>query len=303
MAGEYKKTYNTAGNDLATGSRNSDHGSQLNPEDSTIRTEIYERHWSYRWTCDSLKLFGGESLVEREDYWIQPGACGRHLGTFNAQEGCFVANLSGPVRAIRSYLGANNGPLIQADRIYYATREENTLYFRVHPRSSAGMFYTDHTEAALGMTYFNDLNPRGVPIDGASDRLVAGRIRWELVTGAAGSILRLHDLETDIAFADEEFTLFHADDLNTETQRCEACLVGCDATDPIGDDHLIGASGFWITGRLPNTDPRLPDPQCMTIRVVTHYGAPYRDVTWAESLRALQDTSLEATVHECNGGA
>jgi len=302
LSGDYVKTYNTAGNDPTTGLTNSDHGPQLNPEDSTIRTSVYERHWSYRWTCDRLSLFGGDSLVEREDYWIQPGSCGRHVGTFNAQEGCFVANISGPVRAIRSYMGANSGPLIQVDRIYYEAREEIALHFRVHPRPSVGTFYVDHTEAALGMTYSNDLNPAGVTIDGTPDRLILGRVRWEMISGEQGSIVRLHDLETNIPFTEDEFTLFYADDLDTTTQLCEACTIDCEETVPIGDEHLIGASGPWITGLLPNTDPRLPDPQQLTILVANHYGTPNAETAWAETLRSWQDTSLRTSVRNWEGG-
>ncbi|MFC2079808.1 hypothetical protein ACFLSZ_07490, partial [Candidatus Bipolaricaulota bacterium] len=257
LSGEYKDSYNTIGLDEATGLRNEDHGPQLNPEDSVVRTSVYERHWSYRWTCDSLSLFGGPNLVEREDYWIAPGSCGRHNGTFNAQEGAIIANVSGPVRAIRSVIGANSGPLVQLDRVYYATREDTVLYFRVHPRSSVGTFYVDHTLAAVGMTYHNDFNPGGVTIDGRSDRLVLGPITWELVTGEPGSIVRIHDIDTDIDFSDDDLTLFYADELDTAIKLCEACTTGCRQPESLGDPHLIGASGVWNTAPQPNTDPGL----------------------------------------------
>ncbi|MCK5248056.1 hypothetical protein KAR02_14225, partial [Candidatus Bipolaricaulota bacterium] len=272
LSGDYTTTYNTAGNDETTDLQNDDFGKQLNHEDSVIRTAVYERHWSYRWTCDSLSLFGGPSLVEREDYWIAPGACARHVGTFNAQEGAFIANISGPVRAIRSYIGANSGPLVQVDRIYYEAREDIAVYFRVHPRPAVGMFYVDHTLAAIGMTYHNDLNPDGVTIDGHPDRLKLGPITWELVTGEPGSVVRIHDIDTDIPFADEDFTLFYADALNTDIRLCYACLEGCEESVPMGDPHLIGASGIWNTAPLPNTDPGLLATNYLTMFVTTYYG-------------------------------
>jgi hypothetical protein len=293
LSGEYLSTYNTAGNDAETGLRNDDHGAQLNPEDSVIRTDVYERHWSYRWTCDSLSLFGGPNLVEREDYWIAPGSCGRHIGTFNAQEGAFIANISGPVRAIRSYLGANSGPLVQVDRVYYEAREDVTVYVRVHPRASVGMFYVDHTDAAIGMTYANDLNMQGVIIDGIPDRLVSGLVAWELVTGDLGSMLRLHDVETDIDFAAEDFALFYTDEANTTINLCEACLEGCPQPMLLGDGDLIGASGVWITAPLPNTDPSLLATQHLTMLMTMYYG----DSSWkpadAATRRTWSDVPLD----------
>jgi len=296
LLGDYKTTYNTAGMDVATGLRNDDFGKQLNPEDSIIRTSAYERHWSYRWTCDSLSLFGGASLVEREDYWIAPGACVRHIGTFNAQEGAFIANISGPVRAIRSYLGANSGPLVQVDRIYYEAREDVAVYLRVHPRSAVGAFYADHTLSSIGMTYHNDLNLDGVTIDGQPDRLALGPISWELVTGEPGSIVRIHDVDTDIAFSDEDFTLFYADEIDTDIRLCEACLEGCQQPESLGDRHLIGASGVWITAPLPNTDPGLLATNYLTTLITMYYGDSNWTTLDAVIRRAWLDHPMEVNV-------
>lgn len=296
LSGDYKMTYNTAGNDEQTGLRNDDRGEQLNPEDSVIRTAVYERHWSYRWTCDSLSLFGGPSLVEREDYWIAPGACGRHMGTFNAQEGAFIANISGPVRAIRSYLGANSGPLVQVDRIYYQAREDVAIYVRVHPRPSVGMFYVDHTLAAIGMTYANDLNPHGALIDGKPDHLTLGPISWELVSGEPGSIVRLHDTKTDIAFDTDDFTLFYVDEVDTDLTLCEACVEGCPQPQRLGDRNLIGASGVWNTAPLPNTDPALLATQTLTTRITMYYGDSTWTTTDAADRRLWSDAPVEIQI-------
>ena len=295
-SGEYRSSYNTAGIDPVTGQRNDDFGEPLNPEDSWIRTAVYERHWAYRWTCDRLALFGGVNLVEREDYWIAPGSCGRHVGTFNAQEGCFIANISGPVRGIRSFLGANSGPSVQVDRIYYRAREDVSIDLRVHPRSAVGTFYVDHTPATIGMMYANNLNRGGVTIDGVSDDLVYGSIVWELTTGDPGSIVRIHGLETDISFADDEITLFYADELDTEIRLCSACLEGCEVPLPTGDPHLIGASGVWISGALPNTDPALLGTYTLTMTIVNYMGSPGWGARAAERLAAQIEHPLEITV-------
>lgn len=260
------------GLDETTGFRNDDRGEQLNPEDSIIRSMVYERRWSYRWTGDSLRLYGGPNLVEREDYWIAPGSCGRHIGTFNAQEGAFIANISGPVRTIRSFVGANSGPLVQVDRIYYQSREDTAIYVRVHPRSAVGMFYVDHTSDAMGITCSNDVNPQRVIIDGTPDRLESGLIRWELVIGEPGSVIRLHSPLTDIDFGYDDFALFSMDDNDPPFALCQGCLEGCSHTEPLGDNHLIGSSGVWITAPLPNTDPALLVSQFLTMCATAYYG-------------------------------
>ncbi len=272
LSGDYRSTYNTLGLDEETGQQNDDHGPQLNPENSVIHTNTYERHWSYRWTCDSLSLFDGPSIVEREDYWIAPGSCGRHNGTFNAQEGAIIANVSGPVRAIRSVMGANSGPLVQQDRIYYQGVEEAAIDFRVHPRPAVGMFYSDMTENAIGMTYLTDLSAAPVVIDGQPDDVEGGRIRWELITGELGSLVRVHSIDASFDIPDEAFDLFYADDINTRIPLCVACRDGCEAPQALGDPHLIGASGVWITSPLPNTDPALFGTDHLTSTVTLFYG-------------------------------
>lgn len=301
LAGSYKSSYNLAGVGPDGATPNSDRGPQLNPEDSWIRTDVYQRHWSYRWTCDWLGIDAGEgpgpNLIEREDYWIAPGSCGRHIGTFNAQEGALIANISGPVRAIRSYVGANSAPLIQVDRIYYRAREDMTLYVRLHPRPAVGAFYVDHAVGAIGMSYFNDLNPGGVLIDGVPDDLRHGRIRWELVRGVQGSVVRLHDIATDIDFAPDAFTLFYADQFDPEIPLCRACTAPrCAAPERLGDSHLLGASGVWITGALPNTDPGLFGTQSLTLFQTVYYGSGAWDVSDAVLRSAWCDHPLDVTV-------
>ena len=56
----------------------------------------------------------------------------RSEDTFNDAEGAFIANKSGPVRAIRSYIGANSGPLTVRQHVFYERREDITTYLRVH---------------------------------------------------------------------------------------------------------------------------------------------------------------------------
>ena len=65
------------------------------------------------------------------------GSCARTEGTFSVGGGGFIANKSGPVRAIRSYLGANSGTYTQRDEIMYEGRMDVTTYLRVPPDPAA----------------------------------------------------------------------------------------------------------------------------------------------------------------------
>ena len=52
----------------------------------------------------------GVDILDRHKDLFAPGNCGRSEDTFDGAEGAFIANKGGPVRAIRSYIGANSGP-------------------------------------------------------------------------------------------------------------------------------------------------------------------------------------------------
>ena len=77
--------------------------------------------------------------------------------------------MSGPVRAIRSYIGANSGIYTQRDHVYYERADVMTTYLRVHPGSRTSASSTTTRRTAIGMTYRNSANPAGVTIDGVPD--------------------------------------------------------------------------------------------------------------------------------------
>ena len=62
------------------------------------------------------------------------------------------------MRAIRSYIGANSGPLTQRDHIFYARREDIRTFLRVHAIPGVLDFF-DYSSAAIGMTYRNNATP------------------------------------------------------------------------------------------------------------------------------------------------
>ena len=86
-------------------------------------------------------------ILDRAKATLGPGVCGRSEDTFDDAEGAFIANKSGPVRAIRSYIGANSGPLTQREHIFYEQREDVRTFLRVHAVPGPWDFF-DYSSAA-----------------------------------------------------------------------------------------------------------------------------------------------------------
>ena len=219
-----------------------------NPEDSTVTTPYYTNHFSDRWLNDQLKITtpgsSGVDILDRAKPQFAPGNCGRTENTFNDAEGAFIANKSGPVRAIRSYIGANSGPLTQREHIFYERREDIRTFLRVHAIPGI-MDYFDYAPAADGMTYRNNVNTGGVTVDGVPDSVTPGSLAWESMDGDQGGLSIVHTTQTDIAgFAS---TSYYFDDSTPGTGAEVQCT---------GDSTAYGNSGPWITQSIPNTDPR-----------------------------------------------
>ena len=219
-----------------------------NPEDSTVTTPYYTNHFSDRWLNDQLKITtpgsSGVDILDRAKPQFAPGNCGRTENTFNDAEGAFIANKSGPVRAIRSYIGANSGPLTQREHIFYERREDIRTFLRVHAIPGI-MDYFDYAPAADGMTYRNNVNTGGVTVDGVPDSVTPGSLAWESMDGDQGGLSIVHTTQTDIAgFASSSY---YFDDSTPGTGAEAQCT---------GDSTAYGNSGPWITQSIPNTDPR-----------------------------------------------
>jgi hypothetical protein len=296
LSGDYKTNY------LLQGGPGTSHGPQANAEDSLLSTPYYERHWSYRWTNDDLRILlgTGVDILEKSDYWIVEGNCGRHNGTFNAKEGAFFANKSGPVRAIRSYMGANSGPLTQVEQIFYEQREDSVVYARVHSRPALGIGYNDYDANAIGMTYSNTNNTGGLTIDGVNDPgYVAGPMSWEMITGAQGSVVTTFDVETDIPNFEDGSSSYYHDEVNAPVTMCQACeeapTAACPSVVTISDADLIGAHGAAGTTPIPNTDPRMAQPFSLTVSSTHYYEAPGLTVPEAEALVEQAAAPLQVT--------
>ena len=252
LSGAYKTTYN-----LTDGP---------NPENSTISTPYYVDHFSDRWLNDQIKIkAGGASqadILDRAKATLGPGVCGRSEDTFDDAEGAFIANKVGPVRAIRSYIGANSGPLTERDHIFYEQREDIRTSLRVHPVPGPWDFF-DYSAAASGMTYRNNLNTGGVTIDGTPDTPVDGQLSWESVDGPQGGLSMVHALSTDIA------------GLNVTSHYLDDSTPGSGAeTQCTGDAQAFGESGPWVNSTMPNTDPRTTPFNSLSSTRTIYFEAP-----------------------------
>ena len=124
----------------------------------------------------------GADIVDRHKALFAPGYCGRSEDTFNDAEGAFIANVVGPLRAIRSYIGANSGPYTQRTHVFYDQREDILTDLRVHAIPSV-MDFWDYSPAASGMRYTNDRNLSGVIVDGEPRARQRGERRAPLGKG------------------------------------------------------------------------------------------------------------------------
>ena len=254
-----------------------------NPETSAVATDYY-RHEELkdRWFDENLEILAGSStevdVLDGDKAQFAPTTCGRSESTFADAEGAFIVNRSGPVRAIRSYLGANSGPLTQKTHIYYEQREDLRIDLRVHPIPSV-MSFLDYSPAAIGMTYRNPANTGGVTIDGVPDPVAEspGGPAWEQVTGDQGTLDIVNRFETDISPTTVSGYYYDEDMPDSGHLQCS------------GDSAAYGSSGRWVTSAIPNTDPGRPEPAA-SLAAIRHvfYEPPNQPASQA----ALRDQQI-----------
>ena len=226
-------------------------GPPVNPEDSRVKTSRYEIGIPGRWMIDRLVIAAGEGeadILDGDKSTVSPTGCGRNELTFSRGGGGFIANIDGPVRAIRSFIGANSGTFTQREYIFYEGMFENRTFLRVHPGINQFVTAMDLSPDAIGMTYRNQLNPDGVTIDGIPDAPVAGPFDWEQFSGAMGSVTNVARYESDIEGLVR--SSYYQDDATPPSNSSMLCS---------GDDHSYGAAGPMLSTSQNNTDPTLVD--------------------------------------------
>jgi hypothetical protein len=234
-----------------------------NPEDSEAGSALYRTHFSDRWIRDELNMTtpgsSGVDILDRHKNMFGPGICARTEDTFSDGEGAFFVNKDGPVRAIRSYMGANSGPLTQRRHVFYEGRQDISTFLRVHSIEGVMDVY-DYSSGASGMAYYNDLNTAGVPVDGSPDVVATGALSWEMVAGVQGSLIVAAVLETDISGL--SYTSYYSDDSTPSVTQCT------------GDAFEYATSGVWVDHGIPNTDPSLGAFNVLTGQRVIYYESP-----------------------------
>jgi hypothetical protein len=257
-----------------------------NPEDSTVTTAAYSHHFSDRWVDDELHItVGGATgvdILDRHRNQFAPFECVRSEDTFSDGEGAFVANRVGPVRAIRSYLGANSGPYSQRTHLFYEARHEIASDLRVHPITGM-MDLFDYSPAAAGMTYRHSAMAANVTIDGVPDTVPTDFSSWELVRGAPGSLISVRRLISDQRLPASARSTYYLDDVTPPGDLCT------------GDAAAYGVSGLRLSTLIENTDPRFrPFNRFRGVRVLS-YRAPGATVADARVVRQQVEAALVVT--------
>lgn len=242
-----------------------------NPEQSTVTTPYYQLGFGDRWWRNKLIVTIGSSavanIIDRHRNNFNPGDC-ENEDSFDGGEGAYIANINGPIRGIKSFLGAQSGPLTQRDHFFYDREEMVKTYLRVHPIPSI-MDYDNYNFNAGNMVYYNNNNgSTGINIDGVPDNITQGALQWELVTSASGSVFRSFVLNTDFAQSLLNLTTYYVDDKTPSTTQGDPTYQ-CPEYNEITKTTTTypeawGVSGFMINqniytnyqNQLPYTDPR-----------------------------------------------
>jgi len=244
-----------------------------NPESSTVTTDVYTIGFSDRWYTDEWRSQWGSGVDILDGHKNRFGfnTCVRSNATFANAHGAFVANIDGPVRAIRSYVGANSGPLTQQTLTFYEDRYESVIDLRVHAIPGV-MDFLDFSAAAIGMQYGNSELAGTVTIDGSADTPPGAIADWEYVTGAQGVVTWTNSLETSLPWPDLDAVAdqIWVDDDNPAVQECW------------GDGDFLGAAGVDINTAIPNTDPRQAGAASLQARrVVAFWPQDLDAAAWA----------------------
>jgi hypothetical protein len=219
-----------------------------NVENTLITTAKYSWKFSAEWVSDEFKLIIGNNtnLLDRYKNFFADGNCIRHEDAFSAAQNAYITVKAGPIRVIRSYMGAVSGPLTQRTHWFYEGRQDIATDLRVHNIVSIIDAF-DYNSNANGMIYRNNLNTNGVTVNGQPDVVTLGTLQWEQVSGNQGTISILHRTVTSMVTpTDGNFTSYYDDNSASPASNCtgdgqawgtsgvRATFTGSICTDPMG---------------------------------------------------------------------
>jgi len=287
-------SYITYSSNVSSTSGFPSNGNGANLENTTITTSKYIWHFSAEWVSDKLQLIVGNNtdLLDRYKSFFANGNCLRHEDAFSAGENAYVCVKVGPIRAIRSYMGAVSGPLTERTHLFYESRQDIATDLRVHNIVSVFDAF-DYTPAANGMTYRNNLNTTGVTIDGQPDVVTTGVLSWEQVSGTPGTISILHRTVTNLTASDGSFISYYDDNAAHPASNCT------------GDGQAWGTSGVGIHFNNGNvcTDPlngcASQFLRNITTRRIIYLDAPNGSSTTASSYNNKFNNALTVAISSC----
>lgn len=224
----------------------------VNPEESTISTNNYTLGFTRRWQEDLLRIKAGNAtevdILDRHQIFINAGTCGSTEDRFSGSEGAHIAAIDGPIRAIRSVMGAASGPFTHLDILATECQVRYNMFFRLHPANGFNDVYDMSDSARDVLTYYSERNQGGALVDGNAEALDnQDPDEWALYEGTAGSLIISWDYETDMTIdtvglrydngngpADCDIRAYYDDD-------------GAGASHPCtGDGFAYGSSGFTL---------------------------------------------------------
>ena len=295
-SGSYTGTYKMGAGSLAP---NDTWG--FNPEHSTVSTPSYSQSYGDRWLNNGLGITqggaSGANILERTHYYVT-NTCSRSEDTFdgaadNPGEGAFIVNISGPVRAIRSYIGANSYKYTVNTDIFYPDRENTVTELHGHAGLPGYGSADDFVTGTTGLTYSDPVNG-GIPIDGKPDAVTpisyttgsTAPASWQMVSGAQGSLVTVRSLDTDINGLNA--TTVYEDSNPASPPQCT------------GDAAAWGENGMNLTspaGSVPITDPTLTaTPATLVLTRYRYFEGPNLPAATAASLSAQALTPIQTTV-------
>jgi len=295
-SGSYTGTYK-----MGTGSLAPNNTWGFNPEHSTVVTPSYSQDFGDRWLNNGLAITSGgadgANILERTHYYVT-NTCSRSEDTFdggadNPGEGAFVVNISGPVRAIRSYIGANSYTSTVNTDIFYPDREDTVTELRGHAGLPGYGSADDFVTGTTGLTYSDPANSH-IPIDGSPDAFTpiayttgsTPPASWQMVSGPQGSLVTVRTIDTSIS------------GLNATTvyqDRNPASPAQC-----TGDAAAWGENGFNLTspvGSVPITDPTLTaTPATLVLNRFRYFEPPNLPVASAATIDMEARTPIQTSV-------
>ena len=275
-SGDYKTTYNK------------DNGP--NPETSVATSLYYRTEFSDRWIREVERIYtdgaDGTDILDRHRVSLPNNGVPRNEETFTAGEGAFVANINGPIRCIRSYLGANSGPATQRIHFFYKQRQEIKTFLRVHSGIAGPRDTYNYVTTAANMTYYNSENTGGYQIDGSADTIISNTAAWEMVTGTHGTLICNRLVDTDIPSFHQ--VNYYNDDISQKP--------------PTGNGHCFGMHGSWVNmSNLPSTDPLSGGHNHFISRHIINYLGTNKTVAHATAIEEDILHPLETTITQFHG--